>query len=76
MLSEQIKFYRKSIGYSQHEMAKLLNISQAGYCYYENGFREPNVETIKKLCVIFDCSADELLEIEAEKKNNKLKTNA
>ncbi len=64
MLKDQIKLFRKTAGLSQTEVAKLLNMSQAGYAYYETGFREPNIETIKKLCEIFDCSADELLEID------------
>ena len=72
MISDQIKFYRKSLGFTQQEVAERLNISRQGYLYYEKGTREPNVETIKKLCLIFDCTADELLEIETPAQRKKV----
>lgn len=75
MISDQIKFYRKSLGFTQQEVAERLNISRQGYLYYEKGTREPNVETIKKLCLIFDCTADELLEIETPAQRKKVTIN-
>ncbi len=64
MFNEQLKFYRKQLGLSQHEIAKKLNVTQQCYFLWEKGVNEPNFEMFKKLCVIFDCSADELLEID------------
>ena len=75
MISDQIKFYRKSLGFTQQEVAERLNISRQGYLYYEKGTREPNIETIKKLCIIFDCTADELLELETPSQRKKVTIN-
>ena len=75
MINEQIKKFRKAIGYSQEYMAKLLNMSRQGYGHYEIGDAEPNVEIIKKLCIIFDCTADELLEIETIAERKKVTIN-
>ena len=46
---------------SQKEIAKLLYIPQTTYSHYEVGNREPSIETIIKLCDLFDVSADYLL---------------
>lgn len=75
MISEQIKNFRKNLGYSQEYMAKLLNMSRQGYAHYESGDAEPNIDTIKKLCIIFDCTSDELLEIETDSERKKFQIN-
>lgn len=67
MLSNQIKFYRKCFNYTQSQLAEKLHISRQALAHYENGDREPSVDTIKKLCIIFDITADELLEINQNK---------
>ncbi len=64
MFNEQLKIYRKQMGLSQQEIAKQLNVTQQCYFLWEKGVNEPNFDTLKKLCAIFDCSADELLEID------------
>lgn len=46
---------------SQKEIAKLLYIPQTTYSHYEVGNREPSIETMIKLCDLFDVSADYLL---------------
>ncbi len=66
MLGNQIRSFRLNSGFSQVEMAKMLNISQVTFCRYETGDREPNVDTIRKLCIIFNCTSDELLEIDSD----------
>ena len=75
MLGNQIKFYRKTNNLTQNEIAQKLNISQACYNRYEKGIREPDVETIKRLCCIFDCTADELLEIDTPAERKKVMIN-
>lgn len=72
MIGDQIKFFRNSLGMTQQQVADRLNISRQGYLYYEKGTREPNVDTIKKLCIIFECSADELLEIDTPSQRKKV----
>ena len=67
MLSKQLRMYRETLGLTQLEMAKKLNISRQAYSHYENGDNEPNIEILKKLCIIFNCSADDLLDIQNKK---------
>ena len=75
MICEQLKFFRNSLNFTQKEVADLLCVSQCTYAHYENGSREPNIETIKKLCIIFDCTADELLEIDTPTQRKKVQIN-
>ena len=75
MLHKQILNFRKSLGLTQQQVADMLHISRQGYLYYEKGTREPNVDTIKKLCVIFDCTSDELLEIDTTSARSKVHIN-
>lgn len=64
MLNEKLKEIRIEKGLSQEKMAKLLNISRQALGHFEKGDRQINIELVKKICVLFDLSADELLEIE------------
>ena len=75
MIAKKIKELRKNAGYSQQQMATLLNMSQQGYAHYESGTNEPNVETLKKLCLIFNCTSDELLEIDTPGERAKVNIN-
>lgn len=75
MLKNQLKFYRNALKLTQTEIAKKLSISRQAYQHYEIGDREPNIETIKKLCCIFDCTADELLEIDTPAERKKVMIN-
>lgn len=51
---------------TQRDVYTKLNISPNGYASYEQGRTEPNIETIKKLCSIFNISSDYLLGLENE----------
>lgn len=59
--SNRLAELRHEKGLSQKEIAKLLYIPQTTYSHYEVGNREPSIETIIKLCDLFDVSADYLL---------------
>ena len=74
-LKNQLKFFRKTLNLTQQDMALKLNITQACYNRYEKGIREPNIDIIKKLCVIFGCTADELLEIDTPGERAKVNIN-
>ena len=47
-----IKEKRLARGLSQGEVAKLLDISQAAYCRYENGQRDPGLNMVKALAIV------------------------
>ena len=62
MFKDKIQFLRKHQELSQAQVAKEINVLQSTYCYYEQGTREPDFETLKKLANFFDVSIDYLLE--------------
>ena len=43
-------------------MARIIGVSPTAVCSWENGTREPNTETIKKLCKALDVNADVLFD--------------
>lgn len=59
--NERLKAIRKECGMTQREVYSKLNISPNGYTSYEQGRTEPSIDTLVKLCQIFDVSADVLL---------------
>ncbi len=70
MINEKIKQLRNENGISQIELAKKLNISRQALGHYENGDRQVSLELAKKICIIFDITADELLEMDKYRKGN------
>ncbi|WP_130858989.1 helix-turn-helix domain-containing protein [Gracilibacillus phocaeensis] len=61
--SERLRDTREEAGYEkQEDLAKLLNMSTAGYSYYETGDREPPLKTLRKIADILDVSIDYLLD--------------
>lgn len=63
-LGKKLKELRKDAGYTQKQLAKLLNKSETGYASWEQGLSEPCVNDLRLLCNILDVSADELLGLE------------
>lgn len=61
LLSENIKFYRKSIGLTQEKLANLLDGKKSLVSNYENGYSTPDIFTLIKLADIFQISLDELV---------------
>ena len=55
---------------TQKDIAKVLGISTTCYAGYEQSYREPDLKTLRKLCIILDVSADYLLGLEDEYGNN------
>ena len=53
-ISQALKDIRKQHGMTQKELADKLNVSQNAIYNWENGKREPKIDTIKKMCDIFD----------------------
>lgn len=57
----RLKELRASKKWRQEDLAKLLSTTQQTVARYENGEREPDIDTICRLCEIFGCTADYLL---------------
>jgi transcriptional regulator with XRE-family HTH domain len=58
---ENLKEYRLSNGMTMKQVAEKIGVAECTYCAYEHGKREPNIEKLKKLASIFDCSVDDLV---------------
>lgn len=61
----KLKELRRNKKMSQREVAAALNISQSTLSQYERGGRSIDDAMLKKLCVYYNVSADELLGLEA-----------
>ena len=59
--NEKLNISRKSCGMTQRSVAEFLGISERAYQHYENGSREPNIDTLVRLSILFKISLDELL---------------
>lgn len=57
----KIKEYRISKGYTQAEIANILNIKQSSYSNKELGRREFTIEEIKLLKELFEVTYEDLL---------------
>lgn len=60
-LSQNIRFYRKSMNMTQEQLANMLNGKKSLVSNYENGYSVPDIEILIKLADIFEISLDELV---------------
>ena len=60
-IKKRIKELRKEKGLTQKQLAKLLNKSETGFASWEQGLSEPGISDIRKMCEIFNVSADYFL---------------
>lgn len=64
--NENLREIRKTRGYTQKNVYTLLQVSPNCYASWEQGRTQPDIQSIRKLCEIFDVSADFLLGLEDE----------
>lgn len=60
-LAQTLKELRKENNLTQTELAKKINISQRAYSFYENGEREPSIETLINLAEFYKIPIDVLV---------------
>lgn len=60
-LAEKLKELRIEKGLSQREVSSALGMTRNAFTNYENGYREPSLDNLKKISQFFDVSADYLL---------------
>lgn len=70
-VGDNITQLRKQRNMTQAELGRLLNISAQAVSKWENGLSEPDIETSKKLCEIFEITLDELVGLGGNVKNDK-----
>lgn len=46
---------------SQDELSRIIGVTPSAICYYEQGTRQPELDTLIKLAAYFECSVDRLL---------------
>ena len=64
MFSDRIKNLRKKAGYTQEELASMLDFGKSTIAMYESGQRTPDYSTMKKIAVIFNVDINYLYEFE------------
>ena len=72
-LSNYLKQYRKENKLTQQELADKLFVSKQAVSKWETERGLPDIETYKSISVILGVSVDELLGLEKNRSNNKLK---
>lgn len=60
MIHQTLKMMRLNNRLTQQQVATLLNIDRSTYTYYETGKIKPDVDTLIKLCCIFNVSLEAL----------------
>ena len=60
-IGEKITFFRTKNGYSQEDLANMLDVSRQSISKYETNQAQPHLEKIIELCRILGTSADTLL---------------
>ena len=68
----RLKQARKDYGLTQVEISDLLNINKSTIAKYELGQREPDIETLAKISLLFDISLDWLCGVTAKGGTNHL----
>ena len=61
MLGENIRDFRIKMNLSQLELSAKLGLSPSAIGMYEKNKREPDIDTLKKMATLFNCSIDELI---------------
>ena len=59
--AERVYQLRRESGYTQKQLAKLLNVLERSVSYWENGLRECNFDTLLQMSTLFDVTIDYLL---------------
>ena len=59
----KLKATRAEKNLSHQQVADGVGITRAAYSNYEQGLREPDLDTLKKICLLLEVSADDLLDI-------------
>lgn len=59
---KHLRELRKKNGYTQQQMADMLNINRSTYTYYETGKSQPSFQNLKMLCEILKVDYNTILD--------------
>ncbi len=60
----KLKEYRDERGFTQQEVADLINLNRTTYTKYETGVSEPSYEIFLKICEVLEVKPNDLLAVE------------
>ena len=60
--SENLQFLRTNAGTTQEQLAEVLGVSRQSVSKWENGSSFPEMETLIRICDLYDTDLDTLLE--------------
>ncbi|MBR2375832.1 MAG: helix-turn-helix transcriptional regulator [Clostridia bacterium] len=66
VIGKTLRELRKEAGFTQKQVAKLMDKSETGYASWEQGLSEPSVNDLRRLCRIYEISADILLGLDED----------
>ncbi|MBO5313168.1 MAG: helix-turn-helix transcriptional regulator [Clostridia bacterium] len=59
-IAKNILFHRKRLGYTQKQLAELVGVKNTAVSNWENGENSIDIETLLKLCEIFEVNITEM----------------
>lgn len=60
----RLKELRIECGLTQKQLAQKLGCAQSAVFYWETDKQEPSISALKKICLLFEVSADYMLDID------------
>lgn len=57
----ELKTFREQMNMTQTDLGKMCGVTKPTVCSWEKGTRKPDIVTLKRLAMIFGCTADDLL---------------
>lgn len=72
MVYENLRKIREEKGYTQTDVAEILNMKRQQYQLYESGKREIPIKFVKQLATIYKVSTDYLLECTSDLEDNEV----
>jgi transcriptional regulator with XRE-family HTH domain len=64
MQGKVIRYARQSLGFTQAQLARLLNSTQLSVCKWENDNQTPSSENMRRLKQVLGLDEDSIIEIE------------
>lgn len=61
ILVKRLKYLRSINGFTQQKIADALRIERSTYSYYETGKSQPSLETLVRLCNVYDISLYDMM---------------
>lgn len=64
-LGKKLSGYRRDAGYTQQQLGELLNVSAQAVSKWENDQAEPDLQMLRRLCLIYKIKMDDLFDEES-----------